>query len=87
MGEIPTKLQCPRLGTPRKRVPKGAVAIADRQTAVYPSESPGGWNLLGLTPLDMVTHDVHGSTSRLTSGDKVRFVAISEEEFKAYNEG
>lgn len=86
MGEIPTALQCGRLSTPRKRVPKGAVAIADRQTAVYPSESPGGWNLLGLTPLNMVSHTQQGSTSRLATGTDVTFYAISEEEFRAYNE-
>ncbi|BFT30512.1 5-oxoprolinase subunit PxpB [Alteromonas sp. D210916BOD_24] len=86
MGDIPEPLSCARLGTPRKRVPKGAVAIADRQTAVYPSESPGGWHLLGLTPLNMVTHDSNRSTSLLKAGDKVKFVPISEEEFNSYHE-
>ena len=86
MGDIPEPLSCARLGTPRKRVPKGAVAIADRQTAVYPNESPGGWHLLGLTPLDMVTHDSNRSTSLLKAGDKVKFVPISEQEFNSYHE-
>lgn len=87
MGEIPEALACSRLSTPRKCVPKGAVAIADRQTAVYPSESPGGWNLLGLTPLNMVTYESDKCSPLLKAGDKVQFFAITEEEFSAYNEG
>jgi KipI family sensor histidine kinase inhibitor len=83
MGDIPEALKCARLGTPRKRVPKGAVAIADRQTAVYPSESPGGWNLLGLTAFDMLLHKAEHSESRLKAGDIVKFVSITEQEYKA----
>ena len=83
MGDIPEALSCARLGTPRKRVPKGAVAIADRQTAVYPSESPGGWNLLGLTAFDMLVHSDEHSESRLKAGDAVKFVSVTEQEYKA----
>lgn len=86
MGDVPEALQCARLSTPRKRVPKGAVALADRQTAVYPSESPGGWNLLGLTPLEMVLHGSDAGSSLLKAGDRVKFKAISEEEFKRFHE-
>lgn len=86
MGDVPEALQCARLSTPRKRVPKGAVALADRQTAVYPSESPGGWNLLGLTPLEMVVHGSDEGYSLLKAGDRVKFKAISEEEFKRFHE-
>ncbi|MFT5692115.1 MAG: KipI family sensor histidine kinase inhibitor, partial [Oceanicoccus sp.] len=53
LGEVDKRIAAARLPTPRDRVPKGAVAIADRQTAVYPSMSPGGWNLIGLCPQDM----------------------------------
>jgi allophanate hydrolase subunit 1 len=70
----------------KKTRAKGAVAIADRQTAVYPSDSPGGWNLLGLTPLSMVNHSENESTALLKAGDTVKFTAISEEEFYAYHE-
>ena len=48
LGEVDPKIATPRLETPRQTVPKGAVAIADRQTAVYPAESPGGWNIIGI---------------------------------------
>ena len=83
MGDIPEALKCARLGTPRKRVPKGAVAIADRQTAVYPSESPGGWNLLGLTAFDMLIHSEEQSEARLKAGDVVKFVSVTEQEYIA----
>ena len=83
MGDTPEALKCARLGTPRKRVPKGAVAIADRQTAVYPSESPGGWNLLGLTAFDMLVHSNEHSEARLKAGDVVRFVSVTEQEYRA----
>ena len=51
LGEVDPKIATPRLETPRQTVPKGAVAIADRQTAVYPAESPGGWNIIGICPI------------------------------------
>lgn len=84
MGDIVQPLQCPRLSTPRKKVPRGAVAIADRQTAVYPSESPGGWNLMGLCPKNMLDKN---NQSLLSAGDTVKFVSITESEFNAYHEG
>jgi KipI family sensor histidine kinase inhibitor len=84
MGDIPQQLQCPRLSTPRKKVPQGAVAIADRQTAVYPSESPGGWNLMGLCPQNMLGKN---KQPLLSAGDTVKFVSITESEFNAYHEG
>jgi KipI family sensor histidine kinase inhibitor len=82
MGSIPEALSCPRLATPRKRVPEGAVAIADRQTAIYPSVSPGGWHLLGLCPIRLTI----GQDALLKTGDKVIFKSISEKEFIALNE-
>ena len=82
MGSTPEALSCPRLAIPRKRVPQGAVAIADRQTAVYPSVSPGGWHLLGLCPLRLT----FGQDALLKTGDKVTFKSISEKEFIALNE-
>lgn len=80
MGQTPKALHCPRLATPRNHVPKGAVAIADNQTAVYPSSSPGGWHLLGLCPLSMVDHNSHSSLLKV--GDKVKFEAITEHAFR-----
>lgn len=80
LGEVDPILQMPRLSTPRAKVPRGAVAIADRQTAVYPAPSPGGWNLIGLCPTAMFTP---GATPVMpvAVGDEVRFVAVDKAEF------
>jgi KipI family sensor histidine kinase inhibitor len=80
LGEVDERIAAPRLSTPRMKVPKGAVAIADRQTAVYPSLSPGGWNLIGLCPINMF--DAKASPSMpVNVGDRVKFTAISKDEF------
>jgi len=69
----------PRRETPRTRVPEGAVAIAGRQTAVYPQSTPGGWWLIGQTPL--VIADLQQEFFPIQAGDSVRFVAIDNREF------
>ena len=80
LGEVDERIAMPRKSTPRKAVPKGAVAIADRQTAVYPSISPGGWNLIGLCPVLMFDPE-KTPCMPLETGDKVKFKSISKEEF------
>ena len=82
LGELPDGLITPRLPTPRRKVPAGSVAIAGNQTGVYPVVTPGGWRLLGRTPLAMFRPDRHG-LSLLTIGDQVRFVPISAQQFAA----
>jgi len=80
LGELPKDLVTPRLATPRKRVPAGSVGIAGNQTGVYPFETPGGWRLLGRTPVSLFRTDREG-LSLLSIGDRVRFVPISRERF------
>ena len=80
LGEVDPLLQMPRLATPRAKVPRGAVAIADRQTAVYPAQSPGGWNLIGLCPTRMFNPQTEPAMP-VAVGDEVRFVAIDKAEF------
>lgn len=80
LGEVDPLLQMPRLATPRAKVPRGAVAIADRQTAVYPAPSPGGWNLIGLCPTRMFNPQAEPAMP-VAVGDEVRFVAIDKAEF------
>src|SRR5690349_3732997 len=80
LGELPQELVTPRLASPRKRVPAGSVGIAANQTGVYPFETPGGWRLLGRTPLAMFRTDREG-LSLLSIGDRVRFTPISRERF------
>lgn len=80
LGELPKELITPRLASPRKRVPRGSVGIAGNQTGVYPFETPGGWRLLGRTPLAMFRTDRDG-LSLLSIGDRVRFVPVARERF------
>jgi KipI family sensor histidine kinase inhibitor len=82
LGELPKGLTTPRLAAPRKRVPAGSVGIAGNQTGVYPFATPGGWRLLGRTPLKMFQAERDG-LSLLSIGDRVRFTPISPERFAA----
>ena len=82
LGELPESLVTPRLATPRREVPPGSVGIAGRQTGVYPFATPGGWRLLGRTPVAMFRPDRDGM-SLLSIGDHVRFNPISRDEFAA----
>ncbi len=82
LGEVDERIALPRLSTPRMKVPKGAVAIADKQTAVYPNTSPGGWNIIGLCPVDMFNASAI-PIMPVNVGDKVKFKAITKNEFLA----
>jgi KipI family sensor histidine kinase inhibitor len=78
LGELPNELVTPRLAAPRRRVAPGSVGIAGNQTGVYPFATPGGWRLLGRTPLAMFQADREG-LSLLSIGDRVRFTPIDAE--------
>ncbi len=80
LGELPEALVTPRLATPRRRVVAGSVGIAGNQTGVYPFATPGGWRLLGRTPVKMFQAG-REQLSLLSIGDRVRFVPISAERF------
>jgi len=82
MGLVDEALATPRLKTPRRKVAAGSVGIADRQTAIYPLLSPGGWNILGRTNVPLFEYAKRGAPL-FRPGDKVRFRAISREEFEA----
>jgi inhibitor of KinA len=82
LGELPEALVTPRHAIPRRKVPPGSVGIAGNQTGVYPCETPGGWRLLGRTPLAMFQPDRYG-LSLLSIGDRVQFKAVSREQFAA----
>jgi len=81
MGELPQELAIPRLKTPRLSVPKGSVAIAQRQTGIYSMESPGGWRILGRTPVELFDPG-KDPPALLHMGDFVQFYSISEKEFE-----
>ncbi len=80
LASVDEKIALPRLSTPRKQIPKGSVAIADTQTAVYPQSSPGGWNIIGRTAMELFDKKLE-KLSPLSVGDKVKFNPISKEEF------
>jgi inhibitor of KinA len=80
LGGLPEALVTPRLATPRRKVPTGSVGIAGNQTGVYPFATPGGWRLLGRTPLAMFRADREG-LSLLAIGDRVRFAPISAQRY------
>ncbi|GAC1451141.1 MAG: 5-oxoprolinase subunit PxpB [Isosphaeraceae bacterium] len=81
-GDLPVVLRdLPRRDSPRLRVPAGSVGITGRQTCIYPSATPGGWHLIGRTPLRIV--DVARGEFPLRVGDFLRFVPIDLDEFEA----
>jgi KipI family sensor histidine kinase inhibitor len=79
MGEVPDELVTPRRKTPRTHVPGGSVGIAQKQTGIYPVASPGGWQIIGRTPVRLF--DPQGKPpSFLEMGDRVKFFVITEQE-------
>ena len=84
LGGMEKCLETPRLETPRTKIPAGSVAIGGAQTGLYPVESPGGWNIIGRTPLKLF--DLNRNPHFLyNSGDKIRFEPISRKEFENFD--
>jgi inhibitor of KinA len=81
LGGLSPKLATPRRTTPRTVVPAGTVGIGGSQTGVYPLDSPGGWNLIGKTPL-AIFDIARAQPALLATGDRVRFRSITETEFR-----
>jgi KipI family sensor histidine kinase inhibitor len=77
MGELPAALAVPRRSTPRTRVPKGSVGMAQRQTGIYPVESPGGWQIIGWTPIELFDPK-RQMPSLLEMGDRVKFESVRQ---------
>lgn len=85
LGGLPKELITPRHAKPRMAVPAGSVGIGGEQTGIYPQVTPGGWNLIGCTPLRLFRPQQTPPTL-LQAGDEVRFKPISPEEFKRLQE-
>lgn len=83
LSKLPTVLAMPRRASPRSEVPAGSVGIGGAQTGIYPLPSPGGWNIIGRTPLRLfdVTRE---PAALLQAGDHVRFFAIDRAEFERW---
>jgi len=85
LGGMSPKIATPRKTTPRLKIPAGSVGIAGNQTGIYPAESPGGWQIIGRTPLELF-HPAQEPPSILKAGDYLSFVSITAEEFASIKE-
>jgi inhibitor of KinA len=81
LGEVDGEIATPRLKTPRVRVHAGSVGIAEKQTGIYPCESPGGWRIIGRTPLKFFNIEKR-PPALILPGDTVRFKPVEKEEFE-----
>ncbi len=85
MGELPEALATPRRESPRTHIPMGSVGIAQRQTGIYPVVSPGGWQIIGRTPVRLFNTEAD-PPARLAMGDHVEFHPVDEEELKRWKD-
>ena len=86
LGDLNEKMRAQRLETPRVKVPKGSVGMTEQFANIYTFESPGGWNIIGNTPLEVFQSSKEEEPNLINPGDTVKFKQISLEEYKNYNE-
>ena len=86
LGDLDENMRVPRLETPRVKVPKGSVALTEQFANIYTFESPGGWNILGNTPIDIFDNSKEVEPNLINPGDTVVFKQISIEEYNSYND-
>ena len=85
LGDLEEKMRAQRLETPRVKVPKGSIGITEQFANIYTFESPGGWNIIGNTPLNVFDIAKEKEPNLINPGDKVKFKRISMEEYKDLN--
>ena len=86
LGDLDENMRVPRLETPRVKVPKGSVALTEQFANIYTFESPGGWNILGNTPVDVFDNSKELEPNLISPGDIVVFKQINVEEYNSYND-
>ena len=86
LGDLDENMRVQRLETPRVKVPKGSVGITEQFADIYTFESPGGWNIIGNTPLKVFDKLNLNNPSLIKPGDKVSFYKISKQEYLNWNE-
>ena len=86
LGDLDDKMRAQRLETPGGKVPKGSVGMTEQFTNIYTFESPGGWNIIGNTPMEVFESSKEKEPNLINPGDIVKFKQISQEEYKDYNE-
>ena len=86
LGDLDENMRVPRLETPRVKVPKGSVALTEQFANIYTFESPGGWNILGNTPVDVFDNSKEEEPNLINPGDIVVFKQINREKYNSYND-
>ena len=86
LGDLDTNMRVKRLETPRVKVPKGSIGITEQFANIYTFESPGGWNIIGNTPLKIFDKNKETDPNLINPGDTVVFKKITKDQFKNYNE-
>ena len=86
LGDLDQKMRVNRLETPRVKVPKGSVGITEQFANIYTFESPGGWNIIGNTPLKVFDNLKMNEPNLINPGDVIIFKEISIKDYKNYNE-
>ena len=86
LGDLDENMRVPRLETPRVKVPKGSVALTEQFANIYTFESPGGWNIIGNTPVDVFDNSKEVEPNLINPGDIVVFKQINREKYNSYND-
>ena len=86
LGDLDQNMRAQRLETPRVKVPKGSVGLTEQFANIYTFESPGGWNIIGNTPLDVFDSSKEKEPNLINPGDTVIFKPITLDQYKNYNE-
>ena len=86
LGDTDASLRAKRLETPRVKIPRGSVGITEQFCNIYSFESPGGWNILGNTPLEVFDNSKEVEPNLINPGDTVVFKQINIEEYNSYND-
>jgi len=81
LGDINEEIRCERLETPRVKIPRGSVGLTEQFANIYSSESPGGWNIIGNTPVGIFDKSNEVSPNLIGPGDKVKFYSITKEQY------
>jgi KipI family sensor histidine kinase inhibitor len=84
LGDINKEIRCQRLETPRVKVPKGSVGLTEQFANIYTSESPGGWNIIGNTPLNIFNKSNEDSPNLINPGDKIKFYLITRKQYDSW---
>ena len=86
LGDLEKNMRAKRLETPRVKVPKGSIGLTEQFANIYTFESPGGWNIIGNTPVKIFNSLNEKKPNLINPGDVVRFKELTKDQFKNYNE-